>query len=60
MDFTHIAATRENIEFCAANNIHLVVGTSGFVESDHAAIAKQFTGSNCLITSQTSRSVPCS
>lgn len=49
IDFTQIDASRENLKFCAANKINAVVGTSGFTEADHDAIAAQFTGSNCLI-----------
>lgn len=49
VDFTHLAAARSNIEFCAAHGIHAVVGTSGFTEDDHAEIASAFTQSNCLI-----------
>ncbi len=49
VDFTHIDAARSNLEFCAANGIHAVVGTSGFTEADHAAIEKSFTSSNCVI-----------
>ncbi|MDH3294083.1 MAG: 4-hydroxy-tetrahydrodipicolinate reductase [Acidimicrobiia bacterium] len=49
VDFTHVEAARSNIEFCAENGIHAVVGTSGFTEADHGAIAESFTNSNCLI-----------
>ncbi len=49
VDFTHIDAARANLEFCAANGIHAVVGTSGFTEADHESIAAQFTTSNCVI-----------
>ncbi len=49
IDFTHIDAARQNLEFCAANGIHAVVGTSGFTEDDEKKIAAMFTASNCLI-----------
>ena len=49
VDFTHLAAARANLQFCAANRIHAVVGTSGFTERDHEQIAELFTHSNCLI-----------
>lgn len=49
IDFTHPDAARANLEFCAANGIHDVVGTSGFSEADFASIAESFTSSNCLI-----------
>lgn len=49
IDFTHPDAARANLEFCAANGIHDVVGTSGFSEDDFASISEMFTSSNCLI-----------
>jgi 4-hydroxy-tetrahydrodipicolinate reductase len=49
VDFTHLAAARANLEFCAANGIHAVVGTSGFTERDFEEIERLFTASNCLI-----------
>jgi len=49
IDFTHPDAARVNLEFCAANGIHDVVGTSGFTEQDFASIGDSFTSSNCLI-----------
>lgn len=49
VDFTVLGAARANLEFCAANGIHAVIGTSGFTEADHAEIAGMFTRSNCLI-----------
>lgn len=49
IDFTHPDAARANLEFCSANGIHDVVGTSGFTEQDFASIAEMFTSSNCLI-----------
>lgn len=49
VDFTHIDAAKANLQFCGANGLHAVVGTSGFTEDDHAEIASWFTRSNCLI-----------
>lgn len=49
VDFTHVKAARANLEVCAANGIHAVIGTSGFTETDYAEIAKLFTRSACLI-----------
>ncbi len=49
IDFTHLDATRRNLEYLGAHGIHAVVGTSGFTEDDHAEIASWFTTSNCLI-----------
>ncbi|MDH4363086.1 MAG: 4-hydroxy-tetrahydrodipicolinate reductase [Acidimicrobiia bacterium] len=49
VDFTHIEAARANLQFCGANGLHAVVGTSGFTEDDQAEIASWFTRSNCLI-----------
>ncbi|MCP5025967.1 MAG: 4-hydroxy-tetrahydrodipicolinate reductase [Actinomycetia bacterium] len=49
VDFTHVDAARQNLEFLAANGIHAVVGTSGFTEAEHQAIGASFTASNCII-----------
>ena len=49
IDFTLPDAARANLEFCAANGIHDVIGTSGFTEDDFSSIAGLFTSSNCLI-----------
>ena len=49
VDFTHVDAARHNVDFCADNGIHAVVGTSGFTEGDYGRIAERFASSNCLI-----------
>ncbi len=49
IDFTQPEAARGNLEFCAVNGIHDVIGTSGFTEDDFASIAEMFATSNCLI-----------
>ena len=37
VDFTHVDAARANIEWCAANGVHAVVGTTGFADEDSRA-----------------------
>ena len=49
VDFTHVDAARQNLEFLAANGIHAVVGTSGFTEAECEALEASFTSSNCII-----------
>ncbi len=49
IDFTHIDAARQNLEFCALNGVHAVVGTSGFTEADEEGLRAQFVKSNCVI-----------
>ena len=49
VDFTHLDAARENVEWCAANGVHAVVGTTGFTPDDLARFEKRFTKSSCLI-----------
>lgn len=49
IDFTSLAAAQRNIEFCADNGIHAVVGTSGFAEAAFERIRAMFIRSNCLI-----------
>jgi 4-hydroxy-tetrahydrodipicolinate reductase len=49
VDFTVIGAARTSLEWCAANGVHAVVGTSGFSESDYESIRKHFKTSNCII-----------
>lgn len=49
VDFTHLGAAKTNLEFCAEHGIHAVVGTSGFTEADHRALAQSFTDSKCLL-----------
>src|SRR5207248_10900231 len=49
IDFTHIAAARENLAWCADNHVHAVVGTTGFDERDYRELATRFTSSNCFI-----------
>ena len=49
VDFTVAEAARLNIQWCANNGVHAVVGTSGLGESDVASFRSAFTSSNCLI-----------
>jgi 4-hydroxy-tetrahydrodipicolinate reductase len=49
IDFTHIDAARENLEWCAENAVHAVVGTTGFLPEDYERLAARFTKSNCFI-----------
>jgi len=49
VDFTDITGARSNIGFAARHGIHSVVGTSGFTETDHGAIAALLGSSNCLL-----------
>lgn len=49
VDFTEIAAARENLRWCAENRVHAVVGTTGFEPADLDEVQEQFSSSNCLI-----------
>jgi 4-hydroxy-tetrahydrodipicolinate reductase len=45
VDFTVLAAARENIRWCAAHGVHAVVGTTGFAEAELAEFAELFDAS---------------
>ncbi len=45
VDFTHPEAVLGNLEFCVANGIHAVVGTSGFTDRTSSAEAERLLGS---------------
>ncbi|MFZ4667854.1 MAG: 4-hydroxy-tetrahydrodipicolinate reductase [Microthrixaceae bacterium] len=49
VDFTERSACCETLGFLAANDIHAVVGTTGFTDDDLARFGAAFTGSNCVI-----------
>src|SRR5438094_433482 len=49
VDFTRIEAARENLDWCAANGVHAVVGTTGFSDADVERLRTSFTTSNCFI-----------
>jgi 4-hydroxy-tetrahydrodipicolinate reductase len=46
VDFTLIEAARENLRWCAANGVHAVIGTSGFVPSDIEEFRELFDAAN--------------
>lgn len=49
IDFTELAAARQNLRYLAANGIHAVVGTTGFEQRDLDRFEREFTTSNCLV-----------
>ncbi len=49
VDFTVVESARANLEWCARNGVHAVVGTTGFDQADLDHLASVFTHSNCLI-----------
>ena len=49
VDFTHLAAARDNLVWCAERGVHAVVGTTGFSDDDLDSFRSSFTSSNCLI-----------
>ncbi len=51
VDFTVLAAARENLRWCAAHDVHAVVGTTGFSTDDLDEFAELFTHSraNALV-----------
>ena len=49
IDFTHLEVSRTVLNWCGANGVHAVVGTTGFSEDDLAGFRAAFTSSNCLI-----------
>lgn len=49
VDFTHVDVAREVIDWCAAQAVHAVVGTSGFGADEIERFGVEFTDSNCLI-----------
>ena len=44
VDFTVVDAARDNLEWCAANGVHAVVGTTGFGDADIEHFRQLFTG----------------
>jgi 4-hydroxy-tetrahydrodipicolinate reductase len=46
VDFTVVAAARENLRWCAAHDVHAVVGTTGFTEDDLDEFAELFAHAN--------------
>ncbi len=49
VDFTVIDAARENLRWCATQEVHAVVGTTGFSAEDLVELGDRFTASSCLI-----------
>lgn len=51
VDFTMATSAMENARWCAANSVHLVIGTSGLSESDTAELGQMFSASqaNALV-----------
>jgi 4-hydroxy-tetrahydrodipicolinate reductase len=49
VDFSVLAASRENLAFAAEHGIHAVVGTTGFTEADLDGFRDSFTRSSCFI-----------
>jgi len=45
VDFTVADAARKNLEWCAANDVHAVVGTTGFSDADIADLTRRFEAS---------------
>jgi 4-hydroxy-tetrahydrodipicolinate reductase len=46
VDFTVAEAARENLRWCAAHDVHAVVGTSGLTDDDLSELAGVFAASN--------------
>ena len=49
VDFTHLDVSRQVLDWCAANEVHAVVGTTGFSEDDLARFEHSFSASNAVI-----------
>jgi 4-hydroxy-tetrahydrodipicolinate reductase len=49
VDFTHLAAARENLHWLAEHKVHAVTGTTGFSDDDLEQITRSFVSSNCVI-----------
>ncbi|MGI9608290.1 MAG: 4-hydroxy-tetrahydrodipicolinate reductase [Acidimicrobiales bacterium] len=49
VDFTHIAVSRTVVDWCAADGVHAVVGTTGFDDAELDRFRAEFTESNLLI-----------
>jgi 4-hydroxy-tetrahydrodipicolinate reductase len=51
VDFTVVGASRENLRWCAAHDVHAVVGTTGFSDDDLDELANLFahSGANAFI-----------
>ena len=49
VDFTTVAAARQNLAWCAERGVHAVVGTTGFDPADLSELDRRFTSSNCVV-----------
>jgi 4-hydroxy-tetrahydrodipicolinate reductase len=49
VDFTVIDAARDNVQWCADNGVHAVVGTTGFSDDELQRFATAFSTSNAVI-----------
>ena len=49
VDFSHRAASVENLAWLASHGVHAVVGTTGFSEDELALFQQSFVASNCVI-----------
>ncbi|HET9444128.1 MAG TPA: 4-hydroxy-tetrahydrodipicolinate reductase [Acidimicrobiales bacterium] len=49
VDFTAADAARANLRWCAAHDVHAVVGTSGLDDADHDELRAAFTRSNVVV-----------
>jgi 4-hydroxy-tetrahydrodipicolinate reductase len=49
VDFTVLAAARDNARWCADHGIHAVIGTTGWRPDDVDELTTAFTKSNCLV-----------
>jgi 4-hydroxy-tetrahydrodipicolinate reductase len=49
VDFTHLEVGRAVLDWCAAEGVHAVVGTTGFGQADIDGFHEAFTDSNALI-----------
>jgi 4-hydroxy-tetrahydrodipicolinate reductase len=49
VDFTEAQAARANLDWCAANGVHAVVGTTGLSEHDLVRLREGFTDHGCVV-----------
>jgi 4-hydroxy-tetrahydrodipicolinate reductase len=49
IDFTHLEVSRTVLNWCAADGVHAVVGTTGFSDDDLLGFRLAFTDSNAII-----------
>ncbi|MGH8546292.1 MAG: 4-hydroxy-tetrahydrodipicolinate reductase, partial [Gammaproteobacteria bacterium] len=49
VDFTPAEVVRRNADWCAANVIHMVIGSSGLGVEDYGSLKRQFVSCNCIV-----------